>query len=79
MLAQKQKTKHKDKKKNQQQQLGAWVAQSVKHLTLAQVMISRFVSSSPASGEHEPHWVSSASLSPIVSAPCSRVPSKLIS
>ena len=29
---------------------GTWVAQSVKHPTLAQVMISRFVSSSPASG-----------------------------
>ena len=29
---------------------GAWVAQSVKRLTSAQVMISRFVSSSPASG-----------------------------
>ena len=29
---------------------GAWVVQSVKHLTLAQVTISRFVGSSPASG-----------------------------
>ena len=29
---------------------GAWVAQSVKHPTSAQVMISRFVSSSPALG-----------------------------
>ena len=29
---------------------GAKVAQSVKHLTLAQVMISQFVSSRPASG-----------------------------
>ena len=29
---------------------GAWVAQSVKHLTSAQVMISQFVSSSPMSG-----------------------------
>ena len=29
---------------------GAWVAQSVKRPTLAQVMLSRFVSSSPASG-----------------------------
>ena len=29
---------------------GAWVAQSVKHLTSAQVVISRLVSSSPASG-----------------------------
>ena len=30
--------------------LGTWVAQSVKHLTLAQVMISWSVSLSPASG-----------------------------
>ena len=29
---------------------GAWVAQSVKRPTLTQVMISRYVSSSPASG-----------------------------
>ena len=29
---------------------GSWVAQSVKRLTSAQVMISRFVGSSPASG-----------------------------
>ena len=29
---------------------GAWVAQAVKHLTLAQVMISRSVSLSPAPG-----------------------------
>ena len=29
---------------------GAWVAQSVEHPTLAQVMISWFMSSSPASG-----------------------------
>ena len=29
---------------------GGWVAQSVKHPTSAQVMISRFVGSSPASG-----------------------------
>ena len=29
---------------------GAWVAQSVQRLTSAQVMISRFVGSSPASG-----------------------------
>ena len=29
---------------------GAWVAQSLKRPTLAQVMISRFVGSSPASG-----------------------------
>ena len=30
--------------------MGAWVTQLVKCLTLAQVMISQFVSSSPASG-----------------------------
>ena len=30
--------------------LGAWVAQSVRHPTLAQVMISQFVSLSPTSG-----------------------------
>ena len=29
---------------------GAWVAQSVKHLTSAQVVISQFMSLSPASG-----------------------------
>ena len=29
---------------------GTWVAQSVEHLTLAQVMISGFVGSSPTSG-----------------------------
>ena len=29
---------------------GTWVAQSVKHVTSAQVMISRFVGSSPVSG-----------------------------
>ena len=29
---------------------GAWVAQSVEHLTSAQVMISRFVGLGPASG-----------------------------
>ena len=29
---------------------GTWVAQSVKHLTSVQVMISRFMSSSPVSG-----------------------------
>ena len=32
------------------QSRGAWVVQLVKRLTLAQVMISRFVGSSPASG-----------------------------
>ena len=33
-----------------QKERGVWVAQSVKRLTSAQVMISRSVSSSPASG-----------------------------
>ena len=52
--------------------LGAWVAQSVKHLTLAQVMISQFVGSSPVSGSVltaqslEP---ASDAVSPLLSAP----------
>ena len=37
---------------------GAWVAQSVKHLTSAQVMISWFMSSSPTLGELKPHSLS---------------------
>ena len=51
---------------------GAWAAQSVKRPTSAQVMISRFVSSSPASGSAltarslEP---ASDSVSPFLSAP----------
>ena len=51
---------------------GVWVAQSVKRLTLAQVMISLFVSSSPVSGSVliarslEP---ASDSVSPSLSAP----------
>ena len=51
---------------------GAWVAQSVKHPTSAQVTISRFVGSSPASGSVltaqslEP---ASDSVSPSLSAP----------
>ena len=51
---------------------GAWVAQSVKRLTSAQVMISQFVSMSPASGpvltaqSMEP---ASDSVSPSFSAP----------
>ena len=51
---------------------GAWVAQSVEHLTSAQVVISRYVSSSPASGNVltaqslEP---ASDSVSPSLSAP----------
>ena len=35
---------------NENNSWGAWVPQSVKRLTSAQVMISRFVGSSPASG-----------------------------
>ena len=51
---------------------GAWVAQSFKHLTLAQVLISQFVSLSPALGSElraqclEP---ASDSVSPLLSAP----------
>ena len=51
---------------------GAWVAQLVKHPTLAQLMISRFVSLRPASGSVltpqnlEP---ASDSVSPSLSAP----------
>ena len=58
--------------KNINEQWGAWVAQSVEHPTSAQVMISRFVSSSPASGSVltaqslEP---ASDSVSPSLSAP----------
>ena len=36
--------------------LAAWVAQSVKHPTLAEVMISWFVSSSPTAGKLGPHF-----------------------
>ena len=40
---------------------GAWLAQSVVHLTSAQVMISRFVGSSPALGfllsTQSPLWI----------------------
>ena len=36
--------------RNKRIKWGAWVAQSVEHLTSAQVMISQFVSSSPALG-----------------------------
>ena len=54
---------------------GAWVAQSVERLTSAQVMISRSVSSSPASGSVltaqslEPAW---DSVSPSLSLPLPR-------
>ena len=40
---------------------GAWVAQLVKHPTLAQITISPFISSSPASGSllsaQSPVWI----------------------
>ena len=51
---------------------GAWMAQSVERPTSAQIMISQFVSSSPASGSVltaqslEPAW---DSMSPSLSAP----------
>ena len=51
---------------------GSWVAQSVEHLTSAQVMISWFVSLSPASGSVLTAWSlepASDSLSPSLSAP----------
>ena len=51
---------------------GAWVAQSVKHPTLTQVMISEFVSSSPASGSVLTAWSlvpASDSVFPSLSAP----------
>ena len=50
---------------------GTWAAQSVKLLTLAQVMILRFVSSSPTSGSVLTAWIlepSSDSVSPSLSA-----------
>ena len=50
---------------------GAWVAQSVKHLTSAQVTISRFMSSSPASGS----LLSPQSASDPLSVPFSLCPS----
>ena len=51
---------------------GAWVAQSVKRPTSAQVMISRFVSSSPTSGSVltvQSLKPASDSVSPSLSAP----------
>ena len=51
---------------------GAWVAQSVERLTLAQVMISQLVSSSPTSGSVLTAWSlepASNSASPSLSAP----------
>ena len=54
------------------QQMGTWVAQSVKPPTSAQVMISQFVSSSPTSGSVLAVWSLepvSDSVSPSLSAP----------
>ena len=51
---------------------GAWVAQSGKHLTLAQVMILRFLGSSPVSGSVLTAWnpdPASDSVFPSLSAP----------
>ena len=51
---------------------GTWVAQSVKLLTLAQVMILRFMSSSPTSGSVLTAWILepvSDSVSPSLSLP----------
>ena len=51
---------------------GAWVAQSVERLTLAQVTISQVVSSSPASGSVLTAWSLEPALdyvSPSLSAP----------
>ena len=48
--------------------LGAWVAQSVKRPTLAQVMISGSVSLSPASGSVLTAWSLLQILSPSLSA-----------
>ena len=59
---------------------GAWVAQPVKHPTLAQVMISQFVSSGPAAGSVrtaqslEP---ASDSVSPLSFPPRPHAPSKI--
>ena len=69
VLAQKQ--AHRSREQNRKPR-GAWVAQSVERPTSAQVMISQFVSSSPASGsvltaqDLEP---ASDSVSPSLSAP----------
>ena len=55
VLVDKQKANYRFKYGNRKQMIrenlgGAWVAQSVEHLTLAQVTVSRFVGSSPMSG-----------------------------
>ena len=52
--------------------MSAWAAQSIKYLTSTQVMISRFVSSSPASGSvltAQSLKPASDSVSPSLSAP----------
>ena len=51
---------------------GAWAAQSVEHPTSTQVMISRFLGSSPASGSEPTAWSRqpvSDSVSPSLSTP----------
>ena len=48
---------------------GAWVAQLVKHPTSAQVMILRFVGSSPVSGSALTAWSLLLIVSPYLSAP----------
>ena len=54
---------------------GAWVAQSVERPTSAQVMISRSVSSSPASGSvltaWSPLWILRLLLAPLLPQLCS--------
>ena len=49
---------------------GAWMTQSVKHLISAQVMISRFVGSSPASGS----VLTAGSLEPALDSVCLSLP-----
>ena len=48
---------------------GVWVAQSVKHPTLAQVMISQFMSSAPTSGSLLSGQSLLGILCPLLSAP----------
>ena len=55
---------------------GTWVAQSVKCLTSAQVMISRLVGSSPTSGSVLTAWSldpASDSVSPLCSSPACKL------
>ena len=56
---------------------GAWVAQSVERPTSAQVMISQFVSSSPASGS----VLTAQSLGPALDSvsPCLPLPARILS